>query len=405
MQIEMTIPKLEPSEEGIYAGGSLNSFFSLCKGLKSSNVGVEIITTIPSRKIAIFKKNKPVDISYNIFSNNARPQSILFSLIYLLKTICWAKRKIRRKADLVHGHSGYASYAWVTYFLGLITRCPIVHTVYCPINHQKKQGRLLNFLSGASFSRYPLNKMESIVAMSQNVCDSLLKAGVSRSKIFVIPNGIDTERYRPNSNVQVKIREILGIDNDAKIILFVGNLLASKGFDVLLEAMAYVVTKEAKTRLVVTLELEHHGFKNRWEEYKARANTLGLDRYIQRLGIIDFMPELMAASDIVVAPYRNTIGPSDYPLALMESMSTGTCVVGTRVGGIPELIEDGVTGRLVKSDDVHGLSEVLNELLATPEVCKQMGKNARQRVKNLYSIDKIAGRYLNLYKKIIKKAI
>ena len=97
------------------------------------------------------------------------------------------------------------------------------------------------------------------------------------------------------------------------------------------------------------------------------------------------MPQLMAASDIVVAPYRNTIGPSDYPLALMEAMSAGACVVGTEVGGIPELIEDRVTGRLVKSDDVHGLAEVLSELLETPEIRKQMGKKARRRVKNLYS--------------------
>ena len=405
MKIEMTIPKLEPSEGGIYAGGSLNSLFALCRGLRLSNVNVGIVTSIPSGKMEIFKKNKPVDISYNIFANNARPQSIGFSLIYLLKSVLWTKIKIRRKADLVHGHSGYAGYAWVTYLIGLIIRCPRVHTVYCPIDRQKKEGRLLNIFSGASFSRYPLNRMESIIAMSRNVCDSLLQAGVIRSKIIVIPNGIDTERYKPDNYVQVKIRELLGIDKNAKIILFVGNPLPSKGLDVLLEAMASVIDREKKTRLVVALELEQQEFKDRWKELSAKAKTLGLDQYIVRLGIIDFMPKLMAASDIVVAPYRNTIGPSDYPLALMEAMSVGACVVGTEVGGIPELIEDGVTGRLVKSDDVRGLSETLSELLEMPEICKEMGKEARRRVKNFYSIDKLTERHLNLYKAIIKNAI
>lgn len=398
----MTIPKLEPSKDGVYVGGSVNALLSLISRISPEDAGVELVACMPASKLPFFAQNKPVEIHCSIFSNNRKPQSLQFALTYLAKACLWAMYNARGEVDLVHGHSGYAAYAWVTYLLCKIVRCPGLQTVYCPLT---KGTGLKGLFLNTVIARYPLNRMDSIIAMSQNISDSLVAAGVDKNKIRIIPNGIDTERYKPDNNVQIRIRDLLGIEKDTKIILFVGNLSESKGLDVLFEAMPYIVARDKKSRLVVTLELEHEGFKERWQKLIARARTLGFERYIVRLGIIDFMLQLMAASDLVVAPYRNTIGPSDYPLAIMEAMSVGTCVVGTEVGGIPELIEDGVTGRLVKSEDVHGLAEVLSELLKTPEICKQMGKKARRRVKDLYSIDKVAERHLNFYKQIIKDTI
>lgn len=404
MRIQFAIPKIEPSYNGVFIGGSVNSLLNLCKALRNRKIKIDIVSSMSLKKKENFNKFKPIDAEFKIFKNNARPQSVFFSVIYLVKCIFWAKKKYSKMSfDLIHGHSGYTAYAWITYLLGHIAGCASIHTLYCPIENKKENKSILAYFLSQSFNKYPLRKLCKVVAMSRNIQHSLLEAGVNKSNTLVIPNGIDTEKYKPSLKSRQKIKNLLKVDKNIKIVLFVGNLLNAKGLDIMLEAMAVLIKKKGEVRLIITTELKHIRFQNRWNKLTSKAKTLGIERYIIYLGIVNFMPQLMAASDIVVAPYRNTFGPSDYPLALMEAMSAGACVVGTAVGGIPELIENNVSGRLVKANDVQDLSEALFELLEKEKIRNKMGKMAREKIIDFYSTDKIAHLYLNLYKKTIRE--
>lgn len=405
MKIGMTISKVEPSDNGVYVGGSVNALLSLCKGLILRGLAVEVVTCMPATKRRHFDRNILVPVSFSVLNNNAKPQSIGYSLIYLSKMVFWSIIRGRGRVDLMHGHSGYAGYAWVTYLMGIILRCPKIHTIYCPLNSSsnKSQNGISKVTSIVSVvTKYPLGRLDRIVAMSENVFDSLLNAGVDMDKITIIPNGIDTERYTPDLSASINVRKKLKLIEDDKVVLFVGNLLHAKGLDLLIESMVEITANEPHCKLIVTLELEHKGFREKWRQIEKRVAELSLKKNIVRLGMINYMPQLLASADIVVAPYRNTNGPSDYPLAIMEAMSCGTSVVGTKVGGMPELITDGENGYLVDANDVNCLSMAVNKLLKYPELRKKMGAAARTRILNQYSVDRVSKEHMNLYNDVLK---
>jgi len=404
MKIGMTISKLEPSVDGVYVGGSVNALLSLCKGLLSRDVAVEFVTCMPVSKRAFFDANIPVSVSFNIYTSSAKPQSIGYSFIYLSKAVLWAITQGRGKVDIMHGHSGYAGYAWVSYLMGIIIGCPKVHTIYCPINSGSSESKkwINKVFNTISFTKYSLDRLDKIVAMSKNISDSLVNAGIDKSKIITITNSIDTERYKPDSSASLNVRRNLEFGEKERIVLFVGNLVYAKGLDLLIEAMAEISTNEKRCRLIVTLELEHKGFSEKWRQMEKRITELSLEKNIVRLGMIDYMPQLLAAADIVVAPYRNTNGPSDYPLAVMEAMSCGTSVVGTKVGGIPELITDGETGYLVDANNVSSLSKAIVKLLKYPDLREEIGAAARTKILNQYSVDRISKEHMNLYNDVLR---
>ncbi|MCK5235857.1 MAG: glycosyltransferase, partial [Deltaproteobacteria bacterium] len=103
-----------------------------------------------------------------------------------------------------------------------------------------------------------------------------------------------------------------------------------------------------------------------------------------------------------VSPYLSTQGPSDYPLALMEAMASGLCVVGSAVGGIPELIKDGANGVLVPPDDSAALGEAIAGLLIkSPERRKKLGLAARELMLSRFSVQMITEQHVEVYRQLL----
>jgi glycosyltransferase involved in cell wall biosynthesis len=225
---------------------------------------------------------------------------------------------------------------------------------------------------------------------------SLINAGVPASNITTIPNAIDIEKYKPR-NDSYRVRKTLAIAKDDPVVLFVGNLTRSKGLDLLIDAMRKVVESVPNARLVVTLELRHSSFDENERALVRQIVDANIQKNVVQLGVIDFMPELLSAIDIAVSPYRNTQGPSDYPLALMEAMASGKCVVGTRTGGLPELIEDGVNGKLVEPGESEALSSALLQLIHSVELRTSLGAAARMFVMQRFAQNEIAEKHLRVY--------
>lgn len=400
MNITMLIPKLEPSDNGIIVGGSANSLIRLVRGLYGKDFKTTIITSTPTKKKAFFRDSEFDFADYYIFANNKKPQSVTFGLVFLWKALIRAfLLKFKAKTDIVHGHSGYGVYALATYLVGSILGCTKVHTLYCPLVKDGSVDNKAMWILKGRLSSFALKKMDLVFAMSNNIAFSLREAGIPREKIAIMPTAIDTKKYNPD-NDGLKVRRDLNLSPATPVILYVGNLMKSKGLHILLEAFNGVLAKLPVCRLVITLELKHAGFEEGHREFSSIINDLGLRKHIIQLGIIDYMPSLIAASDIIVAPYLDTQGPSDYPLAVMEAMASGRCVIGTEVGGMPELIENNANGILVPPANPSALEAAIVDLLSSRDR-ESMGRSARETILERYSVDKAVREHLKAYGEIL----
>lgn len=400
MKICMLISKIEPSENGVYVGGSVNALLTLLKQFGLDNIPVKVLTSLNINKHLLFKKYLPEGADFTVFKNNGRAQSAMFGVVFALKSALWALFIGRGKYDIIHGHSGYAIYAWVTYFVAFIIGARPVHTVYCPIQTKGTVDNTARFLLKGKLALFALNKMDVVIAMSENIAVSLINAGVARDKISVMPTAVDTERFRPRQSNN-EIRAQLKLNNDDLLVVFVGNLMKSKGLDVLVEAVGKIYKQFPNIKLILTLELKHTGFDERAQLLKKQIDELGLSDSVLELGMINFMPELISEADVIVSPYRDTQGPSDFPLAMMEAMASARCVVGTTVGGMPELVRDGVNGMLAIAGDAGSLANTLAELLEDSNLRRELGIKAREKILSSYSPKRVADDHLEMYKKVM----
>ncbi len=395
--IIMLIPKIEPLKEGVIVGGSANSLLTLVRSLLLHNVkDIKIISSLPSSKIPYLEKILGENIHHQFFKNNYKPQTVRFGLLFFLKSIVFAFVRHSQKTEIVHGHSGYAVYSIVTYFFSLITGGASIHTIYCPLQRAATVDNRTKIILKSKVSLFFLKKMDKIIAMSQNIASSLIESGIDRKKVITLPPAIDTVKFNP-SNDGKHIREELNISSASEIILYVGNLMHSKGLHVLVEAFANIIKQKKNCHLIITLELEHDGFEERKHRLQTRIANLNMADKVIILGAVENMPSLMAASDIFVTPYIDTQGPSDYPLAMMEAMATGKCVIGTRVGGIPELLSDNVNGILVRPAHIEDLTNALHTALSSSDIRNRLGAAARKSIEENFTMTRVANAHLKLY--------
>ncbi len=214
-------------------------------------------------------------------------------------------------------------------------------------------------------------------------------AGYADGKRIVIPNGFDVAVSSSHVDVRYAVREELGFDADSLIIGQVARYHPMKGHQALLQAAAAIVPRHPRARFV----LVGHG---------VTPDNLALAEPIRDLGLADKVvlageradvPRLMAAMDVVVSASEWGEG---FPNVLGEAMAAGVPCVATDVGDSANVIGD--CGRLVAAGDPAELARAIGELLAlAPEQRAAVGVRARERVKQLYSMDRVSALYLDAY--------
>lgn len=201
-------------------------------------------------------------------------------------------------------------------------------------------------------------------------------------------NGIDTSDF-----VTKRARE-----TTSPTILFVGGLEPRKGLEQLIQAMVHVVAEMPEAHLVSVAKTGFRGTdEQRW--FRALADRLGISGSIDIHESVsqETLLGLYADCSLVVLPSKT----EGWGLSLMEGMACGKPVVASRVGGIPELVRDGVDGILVDAGDVKALSGAIIELLRDPALRKRMGDAGKERVKE-FSWDSTARIVLDAYEKALQ---
>jgi glycosyltransferase involved in cell wall biosynthesis len=175
-------------------------------------------------------------------------------------------------------------------------------------------------------------------------------------------------------------------------VLYAGRLRTRKAVAVLIEAFARVHSRVPATRLRLAGDGEQR------PALEEQVRRLELADAVRFEGAVphDRMAELYAAADLFCLPSLY----EGFPLAILEAMAAGLPVVATRVAGTPEAIEDGVHGRLVEAEDVAGLAAALLDLIEDEEGRRRMGRQARRRVDEEFSIERIGAAYRALWEEL-----
>ena len=255
-----------------------------------------------------------------------------------------------------------------------------------------------NYRTDKRLKRIIMNRIlskitDKIVAVSEDVKKDILRYdSIDPSKIEVIPNGIDVERFNPERNT-TDIRKEFSLEEDDIVIGFIGRIVPAKGLEYLLNALPYLKEEFKNIKLLIV------GEGSLVEELKERAKKNNIFDNILFTGRRRDIPEILASINIFVMPSI----AEGLPNALLEAMAMGKPIVTTEVGGIPEIVKNGFNGLLVPPRDTVSLSKAIKELISNDQLATKMGQAARDLVRDNLSIKAIAQKWQSIYLSILKE--
>ena len=225
-----------------------------------------------------------------------------------------------------------------------------------------------------------------VVANSRAASNRLRLEGISQRKIVVIPNGVDTDTFRITPGRDGG-HEGPSTPRTRRRVLMVANLRPEKGHDTLIDAAAAVLQSFPDATFTIA------GGGPERDRLIAHAVRCEVGAAFSWLGHRDDVAAIARASDIFVLPSRTEA----FPNALIEAMAAGLPCVATRVGGIPEIVQDGQTGLLVRVGDPVDLARALCRVMDDERLASDLGAAAARHVLSNYSFERMSAAFENLY--------
>lgn len=232
--------------------------------------------------------------------------------------------------------------------------------------------------------------VDAFVAVSEETAAfARSRREVDERRLSVIPNGIDVGRFHPDPHARERVRAALGIAADAWVVGTVGRVAVEKNQQLLLRAVAPLLGPGA--RVVVAGDGPLSG------SLAELARTLGVAPFVHLLGVRHDVPDVLNALDVFVL----TSSTEGLPLVIPEAMATGLPIVSTRVGGIPNVVEERLTGFVVPPGDEGAVRERLVTLEADRELGRACGGRARAVAVARFSVDRMRREYIELYQHVL----
>jgi glycosyltransferase involved in cell wall biosynthesis len=297
----------------------------------------------------------------------------------------------RERPLIVHSHTGKAGV--LARIAACIAGVPIiVHTFH---------GHVLRGYYGPvktwllrRLERELARRTDCILAVSEGVKRDLVEYGVAPPRrIRVIPLGIELEPFLAATRRGGRFRAALGIEQGLPLIGIVGRIVPIKDHHLFLGAARYIADRCPGARFVIVGD----GVLGR--EIEAYAQTLGLGDRVMFTGWRRDLPEIYGDLDVLVISSRN----EGTPVAAIEAMAARCPVVATHVGGVPDLIEDGVTGLLVPSGDAAGLADAVVTVLRDRGLVERITEVARARVRVEFSETRLVSDTARMYRRLLSR--
>jgi len=243
------------------------------------------------------------------------------------------------------------------------------------------------------FRRFCFGLADRVFAVSQGLRDYYLRQlRIPADQMQVISNGVDTERFRPLPESRTELRQKLGLAEDLFVVGTVGRLDPVKDHRLLLRAAEAALSQGCPVQLIIVGD----GPERVNVEGDVQANPLLRDRTLFA-GEARNVAQWLNSFDVFVLPSLAE-GMSN---TLLEAMATGVAPVASRVGGNPEVIEEGRSGLLFEAGGVTALATHLKRLAENPKWRHELGTSARQRVQTCFSLKAMLENYTQLYESVL----
>ncbi len=312
-------------------------------------------------------------------------------------------------ADIVHSHTWYANLAG--HLAKLLYGVPHVATAHSlePLRPWKAEQLGGGYALSSWCERTALEAADAIIAVSAGMRRDVLTAypHISPERVHTVPNGIDTEQYKPDPGTDVLARN--RIDPHAPSVVFVGRITRQKGLPYLLRAAAALPPEAQLVLLAGAPDTP---------EIAAEVEELVESLRRHRTGVV-WIPQMLPKPEVIqILSHASVfVCPSLYePMGIvnLEAMACQTPVVATATGGIPEVVDDGVTGMLVGIDQaqdgtgtprdpekfVADLADAITTVLRRPQWARQLGHAGRDRAVRHFSWSSIAERTIQIYRQV-----
>lgn len=362
---------------GLGIGGAETQIVALATELRLRGWIVELVSLLPPH--AFIKELEMAGIqthSLNMRRGIADPRA-LFRLIMILR---------RFRPTVVHGHMIHANLlARIARFFSDV---PVLVCTAHSVNERGRQGGRTRDMA------YRLT--DPMCDLTTQICqagmDRYVKIGATpKDKIRFVPNGINVDRFYPDMNARVRVRGELRIDEHF-VWLAVGSFQDVKDHTNLIRAFGQARAVQANALLLLV------GDGPLRPDIEKLVESLGLAECVRFLGNRMDIPEIMNAADAYVMSSKW----EGMPIVLLEASATGLPILATWVGGIPEVVQDGISGMLVPAQDSDALASGMMFMmgLQTHDL-KRMGQSGRDFMKSCYSLSAVVDQWEMLYDELL----
>jgi glycosyltransferase involved in cell wall biosynthesis len=325
-----------------------------------------------------------IDFLREVASTGAQTDRIAITKRFDLGDISALWRIIKRhNVGLLHTHGYRSDIAGVV--AAKLSRIPIVITAHGFAGIDTRLNR--NERMGRWFMRYA----QKIIAVSDNVRQTLIEAGIPEHKIVLIPNAIDFDQFA--QACAHHFRREWDVKPDEIVIGTVGRLSPEKAQANLIRMVA-LLPEELRSRLTVVIA----GEGSTEADLRQTAAEMNLTGRVILAGFVRDVHSFYHALDLFCLPSIT----EGHPLTVMEAAACGVPVVASRVGAIRQLITDGVDGYTPEPGDIPQLAKAIESALSQPDLGKRMGRNLRDKLHREYDIGPWAARVSGVYNELVK---
>lgn len=248
--------------------------------------------------------------------------------------------------------------------------------------------------------RHVLKKVDAVICVSAYIQQAAIRTFPEHADKFnVLFNATDIDIFKPYGELaKANAKALLNLSKVTPFILYVGRLTQEKGVDVLIQAFHHVLQDHPQAKLVIAGSSFFEGAAKTAYQQSLQQLALPIADHIIFTGFIPHqqLKYLYAAAHVVVVP---SVWQDPCPLVVLETMASGTCIVASKVGGVPEVVEHGVNGILVTPNHAEELAYAIIDVLQYPDKAQKMAYAARQKVEKGYAwehlVNQLEQRLLN----------
>lgn len=350
------------------AGGQ-RMILNILPSLKEKYEFEAIVPTRGPLSLSLSELNIPVYfISVGTYHLGQKNIIDILKFIFLTPLILFKALKVTKNANLIYANSSRI-FIWST-IIGILLGKPVIWHLHNLFTDKKT--KFLVEIFGQS------KTVKKIIAVSKSAKNQFPKL---KNKIVVIYNGVDVSKFQPLFSQR---------DLEQKYIGIIANLVPQKGHKTLIKALN-LIKEKTSFKLLIVGEPRNN---TQWykKELKNLVNKLRLNKSVEFLGYRQDIPEILNRIDVLIVPSSSF---EACPMVILEAFACGVPVIGSNLGGTPELIKEGKTGFVFKANDEKDLSEKILLILNNQELQKEMKKNCRKIAEKKFNlkiaVEKIKG--------------